>query len=310
MTVDSPSTVAESYRHCAHITARHGRTYFLATRLLPKYRRRAVHALYGFARIVDDLVDDTTPIEQATAGETRARTLDDVEHALHDRTAPAPQHLPALNSVLPAFRDATTRFDIPIRYFSAFLESMRMDIPGTSAYRTEYGSMSELREYMYGSAAVIGLQLLPVLGTNVPITVAAPHAAALGEAFQLTNFMRDVGEDLGRGRLYLPLDELAAFGVDRDMLERARHGSPSPHIDRALAHLIATTRATYRAAEPGIAMLDHRVQPGIRTAFTLYSMILDEIERNGFRVLDRRATVPARDRWAVALPQLARLARF
>ncbi|MFD4368828.1 phytoene/squalene synthase family protein [Rhodococcus sp. NPDC058521] len=295
-----PPHVAESYRHCARITAEHGRTYFLAARLLPRARRSAVHALYGFARVVDDLVDQNRQAD--------VRVLDTIENRLCERSTPSAS-VPALDPVLPAFHDAVTRFDIPVEYFRAFLESMRMDVPGSPSYRSEYASMPQLREYMYGSAVVIGLQMLPVLGTKVPRNEAEPHATALGEAFQLTNFVRDVGEDLDRGRLYLPLDELAAFGVDRDVLIAARaSGVTPPPVRRCLAHIIATTRATYRSAEPGVTMLDDRVQPGIRTAFTLYSRILDEIERNDFRVLDRRAVVPVRGRLTVALPQLVRLA--
>ncbi|OUS96550.1 phytoene/squalene synthase family protein [Rhodococcus sp. NCIMB 12038] len=302
------TALADSYRYCSAVTAEHGRTYHLATRLLPERRRAAVHALYGFARTVDDLVDVDPG---RTAGECAAQ-LDRIETVLQfgftgpnavDDTACSPQ----MRQVLPAFLDTVAGFAIPHDYFFAFLNSMRMDVPGTAEHRAEYGTLTELRTYMYGSAVVIGLQMLPVLGTTGP--GAEPHAAALGEAFQLTNFLRDVGEDLDRGRVYLPAEELAAFGVDTELLVHSRRcGATDPRIVRALAHLIAVTRSVYRDAEPGIAMLDRRVQPGIRTAFVLYSRILDEIERSGYRVLDRRATVPRRNRWATALPQFARLA--
>ncbi|RZL78645.1 MAG: phytoene/squalene synthase family protein [Rhodococcus sp. (in: high G+C Gram-positive bacteria)] len=302
--------LAASYRYCGTVTAKHGRTYHLATRLLPERRRGAVHALYGFARTVDDIVD----VDPDRTAENCAVELDRIEAVLRlgfsDRTAVDPKSCtPEMLRVLPAFLDTVADFDISRDYFFAFLDSMRMDVPGTPAHRAEYRSMTELRTYMYGSAVVIGLQMLPVLGTTGRVEDAAPHAAALGEAFQLTNFLRDVGEDLNRGRVYLPADELAAFGVDTELLAHSRRsGATDQRIVRALAHLISVTRSVYRDAEPGIAMLDRRVQPGIRTAFVLYSRILDEIERGGYRVLDRRATVPRRSRWAAALPQFARLA--
>ncbi|MBV6758878.1 phytoene/squalene synthase family protein [Rhodococcus opacus] len=301
------TALADSYRYCGAVTAEHGRTYHLATRLLPERRRAAVHALYGFARTVDDLVDVDPG---RTAGECAAE-LDRIDAVLRlgftDRKAGVSACSPQMRQVLPAFLDTVADFAIPHDYFFAFLNSMRMDVPGTPEHRAEYRTLAELRTYMYGSAVVIGLQMLPVLGTTGP--GAEPHAAALGEAFQLTNFLRDVGEDLDRGRVYLPAEELAAFGVDTALLVHSRRrGATDQRIVRALAHLIAVTRSVYRDAEPGIAMLDRRVQPGIRTAFVLYSRILDEIERGGYRVLDRRATVPRRNRWATALPQFARLA--
>ena len=131
---------------------------------------------------------------------------------------------------------------------------------------------------MHGSAAVIGLQMLPVLGTVVPREEAAPHAAALGVAFQLTNFLRDVGEDLDRGRVYLPEDLLAAHGVDRELLQWSRDtGATDPRIRSAFVEAAHLTRGVYREAEPGLDMLDRRVRPCIRTAFTLYGGILDAI---------------------------------
>ncbi len=303
--------LVESYRYCGALTAEHGRTYHLATRLLPRHRRNAVHALYAFARTVDDIVDVEMGGVRST--EDCAAELDRIETMLRrgfdDPTAIDPGVVPELAPVLPAFLDSVATFHIAPKYFFAFLESMRMDIPDTPSHRARYTTMPALREYMYGSAAVIGLQMLPVLGTICPANEAEPHAAALGEAFQLTNFLRDVGEDLDRGRVYLPADELAAFGVDTDLLMSSRRtGTTDQRIVRALAHLIAVTRAVYRDAEPGIGMLDRRVQPGIRTAFMLYSRILDEIERSGYAVLHQRATVPRRNRWSTAVPQFARLA--
>jgi phytoene synthase len=153
---------------------------------------------------------------------------------------------------------------------------------------------------------VIGLQVLPVLGTVVPREAAAPHAAALGKAFQLTNFLRDVGEDLDRGRVYLPADELAAFGVDRALLEwcRARRVT-EPRVRAALADQHARTREVYAFAQAGIALLEPAARPCVATAFSLYSRILNEIENSGFAVFARRARVGRLRRVAVAGPALA-----
>ncbi|MEC3920089.1 phytoene/squalene synthase family protein [Nocardia sp. CDC160] len=289
-----------AYRDCRRIAAAHGRTYFLATRLLEPERRPAVHALYAFARLVDDIVDASDAPERAA--ESAAR-LDRIEHELRARLVDAP--IEAVDGrearVLLAVSDTIRRYSIAAEHFWVFLDSMRMDIPGGPQYRDRYASMAELNEYMRGSAAAIGLQLLPVLGTVVPTADAEPAAAALGEAFQLTNFLRDIGEDLDRGRVYLPADELAAFGVDADLLFRCREsGRTDPRVRRALAHLIAINRGIYRRAVPGIDLLAPRVRPAIRTAATLYGGILDEIERADYAVFTRRAVVPQHRRLRVA----------
>jgi phytoene synthase len=136
---------------------------------------------------------------------------------------------------------------------------------------------------------------------------AEPAAAALGVAFQLTNFLRDVGEDLDRGRVYLPADELAAFGVDRELLRWCRAGGRrDPRVRRALAHLVARTRSVYRRAAPGIGQLARGSRPCVRTAYALYGGILDRIVAADYDVLTARATVPTGRRLAVALPELAR----
>jgi phytoene synthase len=179
---------------------------------------------------------------------------------------------------------------------------MRMDLTVTG-----YTTRAALDEYVHGSAEVIGLQMLPVLGTVAPREEAAPHAAALGKAFQLTNFLRDVGEDLDRGRVYLPADELAAAGVDRDRLVWCARGR---RIDRPVRHAFAEqvsrTRQVYAAARPGIAMLHPASRPCVWTAFTLYGGILDRIEAAGYNVFAARARVPRHRRLFAAGDALVR----
>ncbi|MGY3206182.1 phytoene/squalene synthase family protein [Streptomyces sp. TE5632] len=278
-----------AYARCRRLNARHGRTYFLATRLLPLERRSAVHALYGFARWADDIVDD---LDRSRTSDERDRLLkrleSDLTHGLRTGGGREP--------VVRALADTVDRFRIEPALFADFLASMRADLTVT-----DYPSYADLRAYMHGSAAVIGLQMLPVLGTVVPREEAAPHAAALGVAFQLTNFLRDVGEDLDRGRVYLPADLLAAHGVDRPLLEWSRRtGRRDPRIRAALVAAEAMTRDVYRSAEPGIAMLDPRVRPCIRTAFALYGGILDAIADHDYSVLHHRAVVSRARRAATA----------
>ncbi|SIS20685.1 phytoene/squalene synthase family protein [Williamsia sterculiae] len=282
------------YRQARAVTAEHGTTYYLATRLLTPPQRRAVHALYAFARRVDDIVDVDTAVDvdHADVGDRVAATaaIDAIETELFAGLAGTTVTDPGLDALV----DTIDTFAIPHHHFRAFLRSMRMDAPSDPLFRNRYHNQDELAEYMYGSAAVIGLQLLPVLGTTTggSLTEAGRAAASLGVAFQLTNFIRDVGDDLNRDRVYLPLDDLAAFGVDEEMLWACRRtGRSTPELQRALAHQIAVTRAEYRRAETGIALLAPRSRPAIRTAFELYRDILAEVEAADFHIMRTRVRV-------------------
>ena len=275
-----------AYRECRRINARHGKTFFLATRLLPARARPATHALYGFARVADEIVDNPAPGSDPDAG------LAELEWRLDKLFAGDPQADP----VFVALADTVWRYALDRDLFDAFLRSMRMDLTVT-----EYATFADLSGYTHGSASVIGLLMLPVLGTVGPRAEAAPAAAALGEAFQLTNFLRDVGEDLDRGRLYLPVAELAAFGVDRELLVWCRaHGRHDRRVRRALAALVARTRAVYRRAEVGIPLLRKESRACVRTALVLYEGILDEIVRRDYDVLAGRVAVPVSRRWGIA----------
>lgn len=267
----------ESYRYCRRLNAQHGRTYFLATRLLTPSQRPAVHALYGFARYADDILDDLH--SDAGVAERSAR-LELLASRFFDDD-------PASEPVLPAVLDAARTYRIPLGLFDEFLASMRMDLTVT-----DYPDRAALNEYMRGSAEVIGLQMLPILGTVGPPGDAEPGAEALGRAFQLTNFLRDVSEDLDRDRVYLPADELAAFGVDRELLTWCHDNrSTDPRVRRALAAQHEITRAVYREAQRGIALLAPQSRPCVAAALTLYAEILDRIEGMDFAVFSQRASV-------------------
>ncbi|MEU3597656.1 phytoene/squalene synthase family protein [Streptomyces sp. NPDC006798] len=311
--VTEPSLRA-AYAECRRLNALHGRSYFLATRLLPVERRSAVHALYGFARRADDIVDNTdnTDItantDRVTSGAAAdgevSRDRDRLLRRLEGDLAHALRTGDGHDPVVRAVADTAGRYGIEHTLFADFLASMRSDLRVT-----DYPAYADLRSYMHGSAAVIGLQMLPVLGTVGARAEAEPYAADLGVAFQLTNFLRDVGEDLDRGRVYLPADLLAAHGVDRPLLEWSRRtGRTDPRIRSALVAAEALTRGVYRAAEPGIALLDPRTRPCIRAAFTLYGGILDAIADQGYAVLHRRAVVSRGRRAATAAAGAARVA--
>jgi 15-cis-phytoene synthase len=284
-----------AYERCRQLNARHGKTYYLATKLLPRAQRPAVHALYGLARWADDIVDDVPP---ATAPGQVAAGLAEVAGALSAGLQAGHSPHPLLAAVV----DTAVRYQIAPVLFADFFASMRMDLTVR-----DYPDRAALDGYVRGSAEVIGLQVLPVLGTVVPAAEAAPYAAALGQAFQLTNFLRDVAEDLDRDRVYLPADELAAFGVDRELLAWCRaHRTTDPRVRAALADQHARTREVYAFAQGGIALLAPVSRPCVATALSLYSQILDEIEDGDFAVFTRRATVGQLRRVQVAAPAFAR----
>jgi phytoene synthase len=284
--IDDPR-IRAGYRRCREINAAHGRTFFLATRLLAPDQRPPVHALYGFARYTDDILDDIDP---SVSVATRAQRL---QH-LSEQFFAGGEHLD--DPILAAVTHTARQYGIRAELFEEFLASMRMDL-----VITDYPDRQALNDYMRGSAEAIGLQLLPILGTVASAEEAAPYAAALGRAFQLTNFLRDIDEDLVRGRVYLPADELAAHGVDRDLLMWCHMRRRSdPRVRDALAAQHEIARETYRFAAAGTALLAPRSRPCVATAAALYSEILDCIEAGDFEVFGHRATVGKTRRLQVA----------
>ena len=269
------ATLVQGYRECARLTWRHGTTYFWGAVLLPRPQRKHVHAIYALCRLADDIVDLPTRPElvegQLTDFEQRFRT------ALVDRGSDDP--------VLAAIVHTVVSCGIEPECFERFFGAMRMDLTVTS-YRT----WQDLCGYMEGSAAVIGEMMLPVLQPTSP-RAKAP-ARSLGLAFQLTNFLRDVDEDLDRGRVYLPQEDLEHFGVDIN----ARRATPEWRA--FLAYEIERNRALYAFADTGIALLPPRSARCVGTARVLYAEILNRIERQDYDVFRARARVPT---WRKAL---------
>jgi phytoene synthase len=283
--------LAAAYERCRELHKRHGRTYYLATRLLPAWKRRHVHALYGFTRYADEIVDQTEAMPPAARAARLTEWSERFVAGLRGERTDDP--------LLPAVLHTIAVFDLDVDDFESFLRSMAMDLTVTS-----YPSYDDLLQYMEGSAAVIGTMMLPILGTRDPVAAREP-ARQLGLAFQLTNFVRDVAEDLDRGRTYLPDDHLAAYGVTRDDLLAARAaGTSSPSINALIKFEIATAGEHYAAAAPGIPLLNPGSQACMRTAFRLYAAILDEVAAADYDVFARRATVPNRRRAAVAVRSL------
>jgi phytoene synthase len=280
-TTERQAHLTAAFAHCAAIAARHGKSYHLATRLLTPDRRPAVHALYAAARTADDLVDLPGADPAGDLAAWSKALLDELDTGWSD------------DPVRLALVDTYRRYDIAVEHLVDFLAAMTSDLDVTG-----YADLAALDRYMWGSAAVIGLQVLPVLGTarGVSREEAAPYAIALGEAFQLTNFLRDVAEDVDRGRLYLPADAMAAHNVTREQLEAKRHDA---RFEALMRDMVAVVRRRYDDAEPGTPLLAPESRDCVRAATALYGGILTEIERAGYRVLDRRVRVSRPRRLAV-----------
>ena len=283
--------LATAYELCRDLHRHHGRTYYLATRLLPAWKRRHVHALYGFTRFADEIVDRTEslpPVERA------ARLTE-----WSDEFIAGLRGAPVDDPLLPAVLHTIAVFDLDPDDFDSFLRSMAMDLTVTS-----YATYDDLLDYMEGSAAVIGTMMLPILGSTDPAAAREP-ARQLGLAFQLTNFIRDVAEDLDRGRTYLPDEDLAAFGLTRDDLYAAHaRGAATPAIKNLIRYEMVRAGEHYAAAAPGIPLLTPGSQACMRTAYQLYGGILDEVAANDYDVFARRALVPNRRRAAVVARSL------
>jgi phytoene synthase len=265
------TTLDESYARCRTLNMEFGTTYYWSTFALPRWKRRHVWAIYAFCRLADDIVDDPTPLRTVE----RAAALDGLgQRFFADLAAGTSDH-----PVLAALVDTVQRFGHDPECFRRFLDAMAMDL-SVDCYET----YRDLLRYMDGSAAVIGEMMLPILEPDSPEAV--PHARDLGFAFQLTNFLRDVAEDLDRGRVYLPRADLELFHADprRRVVDDAWRELMRFEIERC--------RELYRSADVGITMLPPASARCVRAARVLYSEILDRIEAADFDVFSRRAVVP------------------
>jgi 15-cis-phytoene synthase len=265
-------TLDASYARCRELNKAYGTTYYAATFVLPRVKRHHVHALYGFCRYADDIVDDLGPVPV----DVREKALADFGERFFADLADGDSDDPVLKAVVHTVK----AFSIDPGCFRRFLRSMTMDLTVAS-----YEAFEDLLEYMDGSAAVIGEMMLPILEPSSP--AAAPHARDLGIAFQLTNFLRDVSEDLDRGRVYLPQEDVRRFGASPG--ERRVSAS----WRELMRYEIARTREYYASADQGIPYLPGASARCIRAARRLYSAILDRIEAADYDVFTRRARVPS-----------------
>ena len=275
-------TLEESYARCRELNKRYGTTYYWSTRVLPRIKQHHVHALYAFCRYADDIVDDLDRDWGADGGATQAAALAEFGERFFADLARGRSDDPVLKAVV----HTVNAFGLDPDCFARFLRSMTMDLT-----ISEYRSWEDLLVYMDGSAAVIGEMMLPILEPLSP--EALPHARDLGNAFQLTNFLRDIAEDLDRGRQYVPQEDLDKFCVD--LTERRA----TPEFVDLMRFEIARCRDLYASGDLGLALLPPRSARCIHAARVLYSRILDKIEENDYDVFSQRARVPTAEKAAM-----------
>lgn len=278
--VSSRQPTEADWLKCAEIMREHGRTFFFASRCLPPKRRRAVLATYAFCRMADDIVDRA----QSSGPGAVADALNRWEGQIN-----RPE-----NPVAVAFAATRAEYGVPTQPVYDLLTGMRMDLTPS-----RYANWSELRAYCYYVAGTVGLMVAPILGCRDQ--AAMRYAANLGIAMQLTNILRDVAEDAEVNRLYLPLDELAAFGCDPEDILRGRPGERFPEL---IAFQVNRARALYDESMCGMRALIPSGRFTTLAASRLYAGILSEIEAMNYDVFQTRAHVST-SRKVRALPGVA-----
>jgi phytoene synthase len=277
-----------SYETCRRMHRRHDPTYYWATRRLPREIRPATHALYGYVRTADEIVDGP---RRAASAEARRAALDAWERELERGLAAGGSQHPVVGALV----DAGRRHRLPLGELRTYMRSMRIDC---APVRIE--TWPDLEAYMDGSAGSVGRIMAPLLG--VPERHHAGYGR-LGLAFQLANFVRDVREDASLDRVYLPAEDRRRFGVGEEDLRRAQ---ASPELRALVAHEVRRARALFADAEPAIAAAPASVRTGVRFAVGVYLRVLDRVERIEFDVLGRRTGVRAWQLPGAALGALRR----
>ena len=274
------------YRRCAELTRQYGTTYYWGALLLPRSQRRDVHTVYALCRLADDIVDEPDRVDDITVAHdgTPAERLAAFRASFFDALATGTSPLPVMAAIVESIRRRGTDPECFERFFSA----MEADLT-----RDSWETWPELRDvYMEGSAAVIGEMMLPVLETRSP--GAREPARSLGNAFQLTNFLRDVAEDLDRGRVYLPQEDLRRHGAD-PALRRV-----TPAWRAMMAEQVARNRELYEHGRTGLPLMPEASRRCVWTALELYSRILDRIEAADYDVFGGRIRVPDAEKLRVA----------
>ena len=262
-----------AYRACSEIIKQHSKSFYFSARLLPAAKRNSVMALYAFCRLSDDLVDEADEQGDRRTAMSKARIdLDSWARLCADGSDKE-------HPVVQAWCDTRSRFDIPRELPEELLAGIRMDLS-----IDRYETWDDLWVYCYRVASTVGLMSMYITGTDT--MEAVPYAVQLGVALQLTNILRDVGEDAASGRIYLPAEDMARFGYTEEML---LSGVMNRNFVELMRFEIARAQELYELAWPGIAMLPADSRPAVAAAATVYRGILRKIVEHRYDVFGNRA---------------------
>lgn len=286
----------QAYSYCDAVTAHHSRSFHMASGLLPADMRRAVRALYAFCRVSDDIVDTDIGSNSEVDSESKPARGTDLlgkgegpgieqkrQQLARWRSLVLSTSPPQNDLVAIAWTDARLRYKIPVRYAEQLIDGVAQDLTPR-----RYASFAELAAYAYGVASTVGLMSMHIIGYRS--SDAIPYAIKLGVALQVTNILRDVGEDLNNGRVYLPQDELDAFGLCEHQLSRRQVTNAWREF---MKFQIERNRCLYAEAMPGVALLNREGRFAIAAAANLYRAILTDIEKHDYDVFNRRASISA-----------------
>ncbi|HEX6035812.1 MAG TPA: phytoene/squalene synthase family protein [Anaerolineales bacterium] len=262
------AALRKAYRQAEKITSQHSKSFYFASGLLPEEKRSAVRALYAFCRTVDNIVDESSEVEQDAQLEYWRTMVETASYAKDDLIAAA-------------WADTLTRYHIPRHYALQLIDGVARDL-----LQSRYQTFGELATYCYGVASTVGLMSMYIVGFHS--NDAVPYAIKLGVALQMTNILRDVGEDYRNGRLYLPREELAFYGIQESDIAQGR---VTENWRQFMRFQIDRTRQLYEESWQGVKMLERDGQLAIGAASVFYQGILDEIEKNDYDVFNRRATL-------------------
>lgn len=277
----------EAYAECRAITRYHAKTFYMATRFLPNHKQRGIFAIYSLCRYIDDLVDEAEDLL-----EKRELTEDDIRFKLESwkqklrDTYDGKAHD---NDILIAFSDVLRKYHIPIEMPFELMEGVCMDL-----FKNRYETFDELYDYSFKVASIVGLMTSQVFGYQSQ--EALGYAVDLGIAMQLTNILRDVGEDLQRNRIYLPQEDLDRFNVSEEELFNHRR---TENVIELLDFQIKRTRRYYQRSDKGIGLLSSDSRLPVYLARQNYGRILDKIEENNYNVFNKRAYLNATEKFSI-----------
>ena len=282
------SRLAESYEYCRRIARRRAKNFYYSFMLLDRPRKLSICSIYAFMRRCDDLSDESKPGEEARAEEALEQWRREMEAGLRgDYSA---------ELLWPAFRDTVDRYRIPAQYLHDMIDGVKSDL-----FRTRFSSFDELYRYCYQVASVAGLSLIHVLGFKE--AEALRLAEKCGIAFQLTNILRDLEEDIKRGRIYIPLEDLRRFGVEEEDLA---NGVESRSVAELLRFEADRARDYYAQSRPLLAMIDPSARASLWALVEIYFRLLGKVERNGAKVLRRRVRLSRLEKSFIALRAILR----